>query len=173
MKNVFPIKIELPRSGEGIDTAFRDPFRRNAFFLAKVPSLAFFGAEVAQMNRQECHVSIPYDWRTQNPFRSIYFGAQASVAELSTGALVIRAMAELGLGPDEISMLVVSMSCTFGKKARSKTTFRCVQGEEVHQAVARAVKGEDVIIDVESVGTASDGTEVSHFSFKWAIKNKA
>ncbi len=173
MKKVFPLKLELPRTGEGIDAAFRDPVKRNAFFLAKVPSLAFFGADVTQMNRAECHVSIPFDWRTQNPFRSIYFGAQASVAELSTGALVIRAMADLGLGPDEISMLVVSMTCTFGKKAKSRATFRCVQGEEVHQAVLKASQGEEVVLDVESVGCMADGTEVSRFSFKWAIKKKA
>lgn len=172
MKKVFPIKLELPRTGEGIDSAFLDPIKRNAFFLAKVPSLAFFGADVTQMSRQECHVSIPFDWRTQNPFRSIYFGAQASVAELSTGALVIRAMADLGLGPDEISMLVVSMTCTFGKKARSRTTFRCLQGEEIHQAVLKASQGEEVVLDVESVGTMADGAEASRFSFKWAIKKK-
>jgi len=168
----IPIKLELPRSGDGIDAAFRDPLKRNAFFLAKVPSLAFFGADVTAMSRSECHVSIPFDWRTQNPFHSIYFGAQASVAELSTGALVIRAIADLGLSPNEISMLVVSMTCTFGKKAKSRTTFRCLQGEEIHQAVLKASQGEEVVLDVESVGCMADGTEVSRFSFKWAIKKK-
>ncbi len=103
----------------------------------------------------------------------IIFGAQSAAAELSTGALVLRAIADLGLGPESISMLVVSMDAKFGKKAKSLTSFYCGQGEAIHNAVLRASRGEDVTLEVETVGRMADGAEVSRFRFMWAVKAKS
>lgn len=167
------LNLELPKSGEDLERAFHDPLLRNAFFVAKVPVLAFIGASVAKINRIECQVDLPFSWRSQNPFNSIYFGAQSAAAELSTGALVLRAIADLGLGPESISMLVVSMDAKFGKKAKSLTSFYCGQGEEIHDAVLRASRGEDVTLEVETVGRMADGAEVSRFRFVWAVKAKS
>ncbi len=167
------LNLELPKSGGELERAFHDPLLRNAFFVAKVPVLAFIGASVAKISRTECQVDLPFSWRSQNPFHSIYFGAQAAAAELSTGALVLRAIADLGLGPESVSMLVVSMDAKFGKKAKSLTAFYCGQGEAIHDAVLRASKGEHVTLEVETVGRMADGAEVSRFRFVWAVKAKS
>lgn len=167
------LSLELPKSGADLERAFSDPLLRNAFFVAKVPVLAFIGASIAKINRCECQVDLPFSWRSQNPFNSIYFGAQSAAAELSTGALVLRAIADLGLGPNSISMLVVSMDAKFGKKAKSLTSFYCGQGEDIHDAVLRASRGENVTLEVETVGRMADGIEVSSFRFVWAVKAKS
>src|SRR4051812_5352046 len=101
----------LPSNPRELEKAFLDPVKRNAFFLAVIPSLAFFGISVSKLNGRECHIELPFTWRSQNPFKSIYFAAQSAAAELATGALILRAISSY----PEMSMLVVSMKAEFSK----------------------------------------------------------
>ena len=73
---------------------------------------AFAGLRIDEFDAGKCAVSLPYGWRTQNPFRSIYFAAQCMAAELSTGAL---AMLAIQSSNESVSMLVTNMSASFGK----------------------------------------------------------
>ena len=51
-----------------------------------LPLAAFAGLRVIRLDGAACSVRLPGGWRTQNPFRSTYFGAQAMAAEMSAGA---------------------------------------------------------------------------------------
>ena len=51
-----------------------------------LPLAAFAGLRVVRLDEAACAVRLPGGWRTQNPFRSTYFAAQAMAAEMSTGA---------------------------------------------------------------------------------------
>ena len=73
--------------------------------LVKLPSAVFWRLKVKKLDPSSCEVTIPYFWRTQNPFKSIYFAALAGAAELSTGALCQLAIA----GKGSFSMLVVDL----------------------------------------------------------------
>src|SRR6476661_4686204 len=68
-----------------------------------LPLAAFAGLRVRTLDEARCTVSLPGGWRTQNPFRSTYFGAQAMAAEMSTGA---PAMILVQGAPASISMLL-------------------------------------------------------------------
>lgn len=168
MKRLKKLKIGMPTNPLDLERALLDPIKRQAFFLAVIPSLAFFGVVIRKLSGRECHVEIPFTWRTQNPFKSVYFAAQAAAAELSTGALVLRAISAY----PEMSMLVVGMKAEFSKKAKNKVTFVCHDGEAIHRAAEKALSGENVNVTATAFGTLADGTEVSRFTFEWALKLK-
>jgi acyl-coenzyme A thioesterase PaaI-like protein len=168
MRAAETLGLTLPNDPLGVEKAFLDPIRRNAFFTAMIPSLAFYGVSVTELTHLRCDVHIPFTWRTQNPFQSVYFAAQAAAAELTTGALIIRAKSAY----PEMSMLVVSMKAEFSKKAKDDVTFVCLDGEAIHKAAERALKGENVNVTATAVGRLPNGDEVSRFTFEWALKVK-
>lgn len=139
------------------------------WMLVKLPSALFCGLRLSELNERRCVTAMPYGWRSQNPFRSTYFAAQAMAAEFSTGALVLLATADA-----PFSTLIVDMKAVFGKKATSKAIFTCEGGEAVFAAAQRAIEtGEAQTVALESVGRMADGTEVSRFVFTWSMKRRS
>lgn len=139
-----------------------------AWSLVKLPSALFAGVRLRRLDAAACATSVRFGWRSQNPFRSIYFAVQAMAAELSTGALGLLAIEDGGV---PFSILVVGMQAEFGKKAVSEATFTCADGAVVFDAVRRAVAtGQAQTYTTHTVGRLADGTEVSRFAFTWSVK---
>lgn len=148
----------------------RNPLPFRAFLLARMPLAWLAGLRVRHLDAERCEISVPYGWRTQNPFRSTYFAAQSMAAELSTGALAMAAVQEAG---GRVSMLIVGMSAGFEKRATDTATFRCQDGERIAAAVQQATQtGEPSTVEAESVGTLPDGTVVARFRFTWSFKGR-
>lgn len=145
-----------------------NPWSLRAYFAAKLPLALFAGLRVRELTNERCAVSVPYNWRTTNPFRSTYFAAQAMAAELSTGAPATLAVSSAGRS---VAMLIVAMSAEFEKKATATATFLCEDGAAMHEAVRRAIStGEPQTVAATSVGTTADGTVVARFGFTWSFK---
>ena len=147
---------------------------RNSFIfwwamLFKLPTAVFWRLKMVHLDGEKCLVSIPYFWRSQNPFKSIYFAALAGAAELSTGALCQLALA----GKGAFSMLVVDFRAEYSKKANTKTTFSCEQGVEVFDLVASLNPGESKQIIMVSYGQNTSGEEVARFFITWSFKRKS
>jgi hypothetical protein len=144
--------------------------KQRLFLLTKLPSALFMGFRVKSITTEACEVTMPYGWRSKNPFKSIYFAAQMGAAELSTGALAI-----LGLqGQPPVSMLVSEARAVFIKKATKRTSFVCKDADKIFTAIAETLAtGEGRTVTVESVGTQEDGVEVSRFYFTWSFKAKS
>lgn len=148
-----------------------NPWLMRAFMLAKLPLGLFAGLRVTALDAHRCQTTVPYNWRTTNPFRSTYFAAQSMAAELSTGAL---AQLATDLAAQPVAMLIIGLDATFGKKATALTTFTCESGDEIFAAVQRTLaNGEPATAKVETVGRMADGTEVSRFHFTWSFKRRA
>lgn len=155
---------------EAFRASMRGRARMRAYFLAKLPLAWFAGLRVRHLDAARCEVVVPRGWRTQNPFRSTYFAAQAMAAELSTGALAMAAVQGAGA---PVSMLVTGMKASFGKKAVSDAVFTCADGELIAAAVAETLRtGESTTADATAVGRMRDGTEVATFVFTWSFKRK-
>ena len=138
----------------------------------KLPLAFFAGLRVESCTTERCAVSLPYGWRSQNPFRSIYFGAQCMAAELSTGALGFLITSSVPK-PDTVAMLVTGMSATFSTKATSRTTFICSQGANVRSAIEETLStGEGVRVRMNSVGHMESGEEVARFEFEWSFRKR-
>ena len=140
------------------------------FLLRKLPAAYFSGLRIEAASVEQCTVSVPYKWFTQNPFRSTYFACLAMAAELSTGTLAMAAL--YGRKP-AVSMLITHMECRFLKKATSKTIFTCSDGALLQQAVEKAIEtGTPQVVKTYSNGVDASGTAIADFWFTWSFNVK-
>lgn len=138
--------------------------------LIKLPTLNFWGVKLVSLNFNECSTSVPYHWRTQNPFKSIYFAALAGAAELSTGALCMLAIQ----GNQSVSMLVINLQAEYYKKANQKITFICNQGEAIQQIISNLSEtNPSNMITLVSNGYNENKELVAQFNISWSFKIKA
>ncbi|MCS7036390.1 MAG: DUF4442 domain-containing protein [Saprospiraceae bacterium] len=144
---------------------------RFRFFLWwKLPAAAFMGIRLEQIDAGRCVVQLPYGWRSQNPFHSIYFAAQCAAAELSTG---LPAWMAVQGQEAPVSMLITHLEANFLKKAAQMVRFTCESVEDIAGAVQRAAHtGEAQTLRVLSIGRLPDGTEVAHIWVTWAFRRK-
>jgi acyl-coenzyme A thioesterase PaaI-like protein len=146
------------------------PIKQKFFLWTRLPGAAFMGCRVDEFTPEKGVVSLPYGWRSQNPFKSIYFAAQCAAAEFSTGILSLNAVSESGRS---VSMLVVGMKAEFVKKATTRTRFTCTQGAEFSAAIAASLaSGEGKIVVAQAEGIQENGEVVSRFEFTWSLKAK-
>ncbi|MCB0547239.1 MAG: DUF4442 domain-containing protein [Phaeodactylibacter sp.] len=147
----------------------RTPWKLRLYFLRKLPSCWFWGVRIIEMAPSRCRVTIPYSWRTQNPFRSTYFAALAGAAELSTGALAMAALH----GRGRISMLITGLEGQFMKKANTRITFTCEEGDAIQDTVQKAIdSGEGQTVRILTIGRNESGDEACRFWLTWSFKVK-
>ena len=136
----------------------------------KLPSAYLCGVRTKYIDDNKCIVTVKHRWINQNPFKSMYWAVQGMAAELTTGVLVTSKINNSG---KNISMLIASNNATFTKKAIGRITFVCNDGHLIDEAISKAIKtGEGQSIWMTSVGTNSEGIQVSRFNFEWTIKLK-
>jgi hypothetical protein len=76
-------------------------------------------------------------------------------------------------GRESISLLVVSVSGEFHKKADKNIIFRCTDLPYIYEKVQAALDtNEAQTLTLNSVGTMSDGTVVSKITLVWSIKKR-
>jgi hypothetical protein len=147
-----------------------NPFLLRLFFLRTLPLALAAGVRLRALDEARCATSVPYGWRSTNPFRSTYFAALAMAAELSTGAL---GMLAVRLAPEPVALLIVDMTASFEKKATALATFTCESGAAVFAAVAQTLAtGEPATAEMTTVGRLPDGTVVARFTFRWSFKRR-
>lgn len=136
----------------------------------KLPSVWWCGVRVTEITQEKVEVSVKHRWANQNPFRSMFWAVQGMAAELATGVLVMRAIAQSGY---KISMLVAQNKAVFSKKATGRIRFVCRQGSALQPHIDKAVAtGEGQVFWLQSVGTDEQGEIVSIFDFEWTIRLK-
>lgn len=159
------------RAADKLRSRMRNPWLMRLYMLGKLPLALIAGVRIRELDRERCVVTIPYGWRTTNPFRSTYFAALSMAAEMSTGAL---SMAVVQSAPAPVALLIVHLEASFEKKATALTTFTCEDGAKAIAAVAETVRtGEPATARLESVGRMPDGTEVARFAFTWSFKKRS
>lgn len=142
-----------------------------AMLWKKLPLAAFAGLRVARLDESGAEVTLPAGWKTQNPFGSTYFAAQAMAAEMSTGAPALWFIEQSGA---RVSSLVTGLSAKFTRKAVSEARFVFTEGAAMRAAIDAAVQtGEPVVFSARSIGTQRDGTRIAEFTVDWSFKKKA
>lgn len=128
------------------------------------------GLRIVEIDEKHASVSVPYNYLTKNPFRSLYFAVQSMAAEMSSGAMAI---AEIKAASRPVSMLVYDMQAKFTKKAQSRVLFTCNDGEAIRQAIRETLEtGEGRTATITSIGIDQAGDKVSEFNFTWTFKAK-
>jgi acyl-coenzyme A thioesterase PaaI-like protein len=157
--------------GSAVRKAFTHPLGIRALLWSKLPLAAFAGLRVARLDESGAEVTLPAGWKTQNPFGSTYFAAQAMAAEMSTGAPALWFIEQSGAA---VSSLVTGISARFTRKATSKASFVFSDGAGMRAAIDQAVRtGEPVVFTARSIGTQRDGTQVAEFAVEWSFKKRA
>ena len=152
-------------------TIFTNPLGFRALLWSKLPLAAFAGLRMRRLDDQGAEVSLPAGWKTQNPFGSTYFAAQAMAAEMSTGAPALWFIEQSG---EPISSLVTAISARFTKKATSRARFVFSDGAAMRAAIDQAVRtGEPVVFTARSIGTQDDGAQVAEFAVEWSFKRRS
>lgn len=141
-------------------------FQQKLFFLLKLPMAFLAGLRIRKLFKEECTVSVKYNYLTKNPFKSMYFACQAMAAELSTGMLCFEATKV-----HNVALLVVGMEANYTKKAIGKIDFTCSEGAHIQATVQKALaSGKGETIKVKSVGVDQTGDTVAEFYFTWSFK---
>ncbi|HUG52556.1 MAG TPA: DUF4442 domain-containing protein [Vicinamibacteria bacterium] len=147
------------------------PWSFKAYLWRKLPLAACAGLSLEQLDLTGCTVGLPGGWRTQNPFASTYFAAQAMAAEMSTGA---PAMVLVQAAPVSVSMILRGIEAVFTRRiqGRSLYTFQDVPG--LHSAVERAqISGESETYFGLSTGRGPDGEPASEFRVTWSFRRRS
>jgi hypothetical protein len=166
-----PLTADRHPAAERLRSRMLNPLLMRGFFLAKLPLALVAGLRVRELTPERCVATVPYGWRTTNPFRSTYFAAQSMAAELSTGAL---AMLAVETAPQPVAMLIVGLEAGFEKKATALTSFTCEDGSRIFAAVEETLRtGEPATARAETVGRMPDGTVVARFAFTWSFKRRS
>ena len=148
-----------------------NPVKFNLFKLKNLPLAFVAGLKINELTDQQAVVSIKHNYFTKNPFRSMYFAAQAMAAELSTGVLVMDAVQQVK--PKRISMLVKDMRADFSKKATGRIQFTCTNGKLLQETIEFVLANDEgKTIEMQSVGTDEANDVVSIFTFTWTLKEK-
>lgn len=146
-----------------------NPWTWRLFTYGKLPSLALWGVKIRALSSEACAVTMPYGYRTQNPFRSVYFAAQSGAAELATGALALLHLE----GHPRASMLVTQFDSKYYKKAAGGLEFVCRDGGAIGAAVAGALAdGEPRTTVAHARAHLADGTLASEFWVTWSFRRK-
>jgi hypothetical protein len=144
-------------------------FIMSSFLFYKLPAAWFMGVRMKSLTIQKALVTLPYGWKSQNPYKSIYFAAQCAAGEFATGTLAMLALE----GGPKISMLVTHIEADFFKKANSLTTFTCEQGEDVFRVVAKAIETKEAqVLEMKATGIQATGERVSEVRVTWTFKVK-
>jgi len=147
------------------------PWSFKAYLWLKLPMAACAGLTLRRLDESGCTVGLPGGWRTQNPFRSTYFAAQAMAAEMSTGA---PAIVFVQAAPVSIAMILRGIEATFTKKIQGPSLFTFDDVPGMQAAVARAAKsGESESYIGRSIGTGPDGAPASEFRVTWSFKRRS
>jgi len=153
-----------------IHSMANSPLKMKLFMFQQLPMGFLAGLKVTEINSKGASITVPNKFLNKNPFKSMYFAVQAMAAELSSGIL---ALAEVYEAEKPISMLVINMRASYQKKARTKVSFRCDDGEKIRNAIDKSIEtGEGQLIEVKSIGTDKEGDVVAEFAFTWTFKPK-
>ncbi|MCU0348819.1 MAG: DUF4442 domain-containing protein [Saprospiraceae bacterium] len=167
MSNNHDTAPALSSSASQYLSDLRSPWKLKLYFAKNLPSALWWGLRLKSVSPARTEVTIPYNWRTRNPFKSIYFAALAGAGELSTG--VMATLARMSGG--DVSMLVLEQRAEFVKKASSTITFTCEDGPKVFEVVKRAVETrQPQQLTMLGTGRNPQGEVVARIYITWTFK---
>lgn len=146
------------------------PWSFASYLWLKLPLAAAAGLRLQRLDDECCVVALPGGWRTQNPFGSTYFAAQAMAAEMSTGA---PALVLCSGAPASVAMIVRELRSSFDKRVIGASTYTCPDVAGLADAVARAAAADDAVtFTARSQVRNAEGELASAFEVTWSFKRR-
>lgn len=146
------------------------PWGFKAYLWARLPLAACAGLRLRSLDESSCTVSLPGGWRTQNPFGSTYFAAQAMAAEMSTGA---PAMVLVSGAHTSVALILREIRAVFSRRIQGESFFTFSDVTGLRTVVERAADGtEPESYTGRSTGRTADGTVAAEFDVTWSFKRR-
>jgi hypothetical protein len=162
--------MSLNERSQAVRRRLLRPWNFRLYLWARLPLAACAGLSLRRLDEEACTVALPGGWRTQNPFRSMYFAAQAMAAEMSTGA---PAMMLAEGASASVSMLVREVRGVFTRRIQGEAEFTFADLSAMQAAIERAVEsGESETFVGRSTGRNRDGSPASEFEITWSFKRR-
>lgn len=163
--------MSFPEKSEAARRRLLRPFPFWIWQWKTLPLAAFAGMRLRGLDESACTVFLPGGWRTQNPFRSTYFAAQAMAAEMSTGA---PAMILVAGAPASVAMLVTGFRAIYKKKIAGDSLYRFSDVPAMRATVEKAAAGDEPQVYVaRSEARDAAGELCSEFDVTWSFKRRA
>lgn len=157
--------------GDELRRRLLKPWNFKAYLWWKLPLAACAGLSLRQLDESGCTVGLPGGWRTQNPFQSTYFAAQAMAAEMSTGA---PAMVLVRSAPGSVAMILRGIEAVFTKRIQGVSRFTFDDLAGMKATIDRASSsGESESYTGRSVGHGPDGAPAAEFRVTWSFKRRS
>ncbi|WP_339924688.1 DUF4442 domain-containing protein [uncultured Cyclobacterium sp.] len=139
------------------------------YMFKNLPSIVFWGVRLKTINLNTCSTTIPFNWRTKNPFKSIYFATLCGGAELASGMLCMLHLS----GNEGFSMLVVDINGQFFKKANDQITMTCEDGQRIKETLEGLPNsGDTAMVKTTITGYNPAEEMVARFDITWSFKRK-
>jgi len=148
-----------------------NPWNFTLYLWRALPLAACAGLSLTRLDVSGCTVRLPGGWRTQNPFHSTYFAAQAMAAEMSTGA---PALVLVQAAPRSVSMILRGIEAAFTKRLQGPSLYTFEDLPGLHSAIERAqLSGESESYAGTVIGRGLDGEPASEFHVSWSFKRRS
>jgi acyl-coenzyme A thioesterase PaaI-like protein len=143
------------------------------FGFFKIPLIGFVGPKIIEMNEEKTIIKVPLNRRTKNHLNSMYFGAMATAADVTSG---YAAMSHIFKSGKKIHLSFKDFEAQFLKRAEGDTLFENNQGREIENFVREVIKsGERMNMPIKIVATVPEkfGSEpVAKFTLTLSLKLK-
>lgn len=153
--------------------SMRGTWSLRLFALVHVPMILYCRPRMEELSDSACSVRIPLGRRTQNHFKSMYFGALAVGADVAGGFLAQHHINKSGRN---VSLIFKSFEAKFLRRPEGDVVFRSEQGAVMAALVKKAIDtGERVDDMVDIVATTPDlsgDTPVATFRLAISLKLK-
>lgn len=143
------------------------------FGLLKIPLIGYVRPRVERLDADEVTIRVPLGRRTQNHWKSMYFGALAIGADLAAGSHAMFAVdAEQRQSGTKVGFVFKDVQADFLRRPDHDVLFHSRDGRNVAAAVAETVRtGERVNIPVP-VECEAGGELVAKFTLTLSLKRK-
>lgn len=153
---------------ESIQSNFTNSLKFRLALFNMLPMGYLSGMKIKELTDEKCSVTVPFKRLNKNPFRSTFWAVLGMAAEMSSGALLLMYTHKQ---KPSIAMIVMNCKGEFIKKATDITTFTCLDGIKIKEAIEKtASTGEPELIECSMEGKNKAGEIVANFSFTWSVK---
>ena len=165
--NTSALALDFDRIEKGF-VQLRSPWKVAAFTATMMPLGAMAGLRIDHVDRDGCVTSLPGGWRTQNPFKSMFWAAQGMAAEMATGVPALVGVRE---APVPVRMILAGCEGQFVRMCKTRARFVFERADLVWEALETTLAtGESVECPLPVVGYDAHGEEVSRWRFTWSFR---
>lgn len=151
---------------------FKDTLFVRFFGLTKVPLIFFVSPSVVRLDDEQCVIKIPLNRRTKNHLHSMYFGVLATGADLASGLVAMKEIAE---SKKKVALSFKDFHAEFLKRAEGDVHFICTQIPEIKKFVAEVIKSGERMnfpVSIQAIVPSIGPELVAKFTLTLSLKLK-